>query len=134
MLLLYYLCLSCMLLCHFICLRFLLSYVFCGWVGCLVNRNEYDRNVRCFSPEGRLYQVEYAIEAIKLGTTAVGIATSEGVILAVEKRLSSPLIEPASVQKILEVGKRTIYIKIYMCITMCITMCINNNAIMNALL
>ena len=67
------------------------------------NRNEYDRNVRCFSPEGRLYQVEYAIEAIKLGTTAVGIATSEGVILAVEKRLSSPLIEPASVQKILEV-------------------------------
>ena len=66
-------------------------------------RNEYDRNVRCFSPEGRLYQVEYAIEAIKLGTTAVGIATAEGVVLAVEKRLSSSLIEPRSVQKILEV-------------------------------
>jgi len=47
--------------------------------------------------------VEYAIEAIKLGTTAVGICTSEGVILAVEKRLSSSLIEPGSVQKILEI-------------------------------
>jgi 20S proteasome subunit alpha 5 len=67
------------------------------------NRNEYDRNVRCFSPEGRLYQVEYAIEAIKLGTTAVGITTAEGVVLAVEKRLSSSLIEARSVQKILEI-------------------------------
>lgn len=44
--------------------------------------------------------MEYAIEAIKLGSTAVGIQTKEGVILAVEKRLTSPLLEPSSVEKV----------------------------------
>ncbi|CAM9697199.1 unnamed protein product [Chrysoparadoxa australica] len=68
-----------------------------------MTRSEYDRGVNTFSPEGRLFQVEYAIEAIKLGSTAVGIQTKEGVILAVEKRLTSPLLEPSSVEKIMEV-------------------------------
>lgn len=44
--------------------------------------------------------MEYAIEAIKLGSTAVGIQTKEGVVLAVEKRLTSPLLEPSSVEKV----------------------------------
>ncbi|KAG5183929.1 proteasome subunit alpha [Tribonema minus] len=70
-----------------------------------LTRSEYDRGVNTFSPEGRLFQVEYAIEAIKLGSTAVGIQTKEGVILAVEKRLTSPLLEPSSVVKIMEVDK-----------------------------
>lgn len=56
-----------------------------------LTRSEYDRGVNTFSPEGRLFQVEYAIEAIKLGSTAVGIQTKEGCVLAVEKRLTSPL-------------------------------------------
>ena len=47
-------------------------------------RSEYDRGVNTFSPEGRLFQVEYAIEAIKLGSTAIAIRTSDGVVLAVE--------------------------------------------------
>jgi 20S proteasome subunit alpha 5 len=50
-----------------------------------------------------LFQVEYAIEAVKLGSTAVGIRTEEGVVLAVEKRLTSSLLEPSSVEKIMEV-------------------------------
>lgn len=66
-------------------------------------RSEYDRGVNTFSPEGRLFQVQYAIEAVKLGSTAIGIQTAEGVVLAVEKRLTSPLLEPSSVEKILEV-------------------------------
>ena len=48
-------------------------------------------------------QVEYAIEAIKLGSTAIGIQTSEGVVLAVEKRITSPLMEPDSIEKIVEI-------------------------------
>lgn len=50
-----------------------------------------------------MFQVEYAIEAVKLGSTAVGIQTSQGVILASEKRLTSSLLEPTSVEKIMEV-------------------------------
>jgi 20S proteasome subunit alpha 5 len=75
-------------------LRFLAMYL---------TRSEYDRGVNTFSPEGRLFQVEYAIEAIKLGSTAVGIQTKQGCVLAVEKRLTSPLLDPASVEKIAEI-------------------------------
>lgn len=66
-------------------------------------RSEYDRGVNTFSPEGRLFQVEYAIEAIKLGSTAIGIQTPSGVVLAVEKRVTSPLIVPTSIEKIMEI-------------------------------
>ncbi|PWA46196.1 Proteasome subunit alpha type-5 [Artemisia annua] len=55
-------------------------------------RTEYDRGANTFSLEGRLFQVEYAIEAIKLGSTAIGLKTKEGVVLAVEKRITSPLL------------------------------------------
>lgn len=68
-----------------------------------LTRSEYDRGVSTFSPEGRLFQVEYAIEAIKLGSTAVGITCPTGVVLAVEKRLSSKLLVGDSVEKIMEV-------------------------------
>lgn len=70
-----------------------------------LTRSEYDIGVNTFSPEGRLFQVEYAIEAIKLGSTAIGIQTNEGVVLAVEKRVTSVLIEPSSIEKILEVDE-----------------------------
>jgi 20S proteasome subunit alpha 5 len=62
--------------------------------------NEYDRNVNTFSPDGRLLQVEYAIEAVKLGSSAIAILCPEGVIFAVEKRLSSPLLIPSSIEKV----------------------------------
>lgn len=68
-----------------------------------LSRSEYDRGVNTFSPEGRLFQVEYAIEAIKLGSTAIGICTKEGVILVVEKRVTSPLVDPTSIEKLLEI-------------------------------
>lgn len=62
--------------------------------------SEYDRNVNTFSPDGRLLQVEYAIEAVKLGSSAIAISCPEGIIFAVEKRLSSPLLIPSSVEKV----------------------------------
>merc|ERR1711936_1018899 len=68
-----------------------------------LTRSEYDRSVNTFSPEGRLFQVEYAIEAIKLGSTAIGVQTSEGTVLAVEKRITSPLMVPSTIEKIVEI-------------------------------
>lgn len=68
-----------------------------------LTRSEYDRSVTSFSPEGRLFQVEYAIEAIKLGSTAIGICTAEGVLLGVEKRVGSVLMESSSIEKIVEI-------------------------------
>ncbi|KAH8861459.1 Proteasome subunit alpha type-5 [Schistosoma japonicum] len=70
-----------------------------------LTRTEYDRGVNTFSPEGRLFQVEYAIEATKLGSTGIGIKTNEGVVMAVEKRVNSTLIIPSSIEKIFEVDK-----------------------------
>uniref|UniRef100_A0A5S6R3R3 Proteasome subunit alpha type n=1 Tax=Trichuris muris TaxID=70415 RepID=A0A5S6R3R3_TRIMR len=71
-----------------------------------LTRSEYDRGVNTFSPEGRLFQVEYAIEAIKLGSTAIGIQTKEGVLLVCEKRITSPLMEEHSVEKIMKIDSR----------------------------
>jgi len=70
-----------------------------------LTRSEYDRGVNTFSPEGRLFQVEYAIEAIKLGSTTVGIRTSQGIVLGVEQRVQSPLLESSSIEKIMEIDK-----------------------------
>ncbi|PSQ15886.1 proteasome endopeptidase complex, archaeal, alpha subunit [Halobacteriales archaeon QS_8_69_26] len=60
----------------------------------------YDRGITIFSPDGRLYQVEYAREAVKRGTPSVGVRTQDGVVLAAAKRTRSPLVEGDSVEKI----------------------------------
>jgi proteasome alpha subunit len=46
----------------------------------------YDMTPTMYSPDGRIYQVEYAIETVKRGTLALGITTKEGVIMAVEEK------------------------------------------------
>ena len=63
----------------------------------------YDRAITVFSPDGRLFQVEYAREAVKRGTTTVGVKFKNGVVLIVDKRLSSKLIEPESIEKIFKI-------------------------------
>ncbi len=46
----------------------------------------YDRAITVFSPDGRLYQVEYAIETVKRGSIALGIKTKFGIIFAADER------------------------------------------------
>lgn len=65
----------------------------------------YDRAITVFSPDGRLFQVEYAREAVKRGTTTVGLKYKTGVVLIVDKRITSRLIEPESIEKIFQIDE-----------------------------
>ncbi len=65
----------------------------------------YDRAITVFSPDGRLFQVEYAREAVKRGTTTVGLKFRDGVVLIVDKRIASRLMEPKSIEKIFQIDE-----------------------------
>jgi len=52
----------------------------------------YDRAITVFSPDGRLFQVEYAMELVNRGATILGILCSEGVVLGSEENVE-PLEE-----------------------------------------
>jgi proteasome alpha subunit len=60
----------------------------------------YDRAITIFSPEGRLYQVEYALELVKRGAPIVGVASQEGVVLAANETPESELEDPEYFRKI----------------------------------
>ena len=62
----------------------------------------YDRAITVFSPDGRLFQVEYAV---KRGTTSIGVKSSEGIVLAVDKRTTSNLVEASSIEKIFKIDE-----------------------------
>eukprot|EP00698_Gefionella_okellyi_P004322 TRINITY_DN14000_c0_g1_i1.p1 TRINITY_DN14000_c0_g1~~TRINITY_DN14000_c0_g1_i1.p1 ORF type:complete len:234 (+),score=54.63 TRINITY_DN14000_c0_g1_i1:70-771(+) len=60
----------------------------------------YSFSLTTFSPSGKLVQIEYALNAVNAGATALGIKVGNGVVLATEKKLPSELIDGDSVQKI----------------------------------
>jgi len=65
----------------------------------------YDRAITVFSPDGKLFQVQYAQEAVKRGLPALGIKVNEGVVLAAEKRTRSKLVEEVSIEKIFQMDE-----------------------------
>ncbi|MFH0986725.1 MAG: archaeal proteasome endopeptidase complex subunit alpha [Candidatus Micrarchaeota archaeon] len=68
----------------------------------------YDRAITVFSPDGRLFQVEYAREAVKQGTTALGLIYGTGVVLAVDKNIISPLLKGESLEKIFKIDDHVV--------------------------
>jgi 20S proteasome subunit alpha 7 len=60
----------------------------------------YEGNAFTFSPDGRLFQVEYATKAVDKETITIGVRCSDGVLLAVEKPFFSPLLTPGSNSRI----------------------------------
>jgi proteasome alpha subunit len=70
-----------------------------------VSPQAYDRAITVFSPDGRLFQVEYAKEAVKRGATAIGICSKDGVVFVASKTIHSKLIVPDSLKKIFEIDE-----------------------------
>lgn len=64
----------------------------------------YDRAIVVFSPEGRMYQVEYARKAVEKASTVVGVTFTGGVILSASRSIQKLLV-PESVEKISKVDE-----------------------------
>jgi proteasome alpha subunit len=66
----------------------------------------YDRAITVFSPDGRLFQVEYAREAVRRGATTAGVVYSDGVVLIADRRIPNPkLAEASSLEKIHQIDE-----------------------------
>lgn len=65
----------------------------------------YDLTNSVFSPDGRNFQVEYAIKAVENGGTSIGIRCKDGVVLALEKLVTSKLLKPGANKRIATVDR-----------------------------
>jgi proteasome alpha subunit len=65
----------------------------------------YDRAITVFSPDGRLFQVEYARVAVTRGTTTAGIKFKDGIVLMADKNVASRLMEAESIEKIFKIDE-----------------------------
>lgn len=65
----------------------------------------YDLSNSVFSPDGRNFQVEYATKAVENGGTAIGIRCKDGVVLAMEKLVSSKLMKKDANKRIASVDR-----------------------------
>lgn len=58
-----------------------------------------DFSLTTFSPSGKLVQIEYALNAVNAGKTSLGIKAVNGVVIASEKKVPSPLVDATTVEK-----------------------------------
>ncbi|KAF1965737.1 N-terminal nucleophile aminohydrolase [Bimuria novae-zelandiae CBS 107.79] len=65
----------------------------------------YDLSNSVFSPDGRNFQVEYAVKAVENGGTAIGIRCKDGIVLALEKLITSKLLKPGANKRIATVDR-----------------------------
>lgn len=65
----------------------------------------YDRAITIFSPEGRLYQVEYALELVKRGAPIVGVSSTGGAVIAANETPESRLENPEYFRKIFQLDE-----------------------------
>jgi 20S proteasome subunit alpha 2 len=65
--------------------------------------DRYSFSLTTFSPSGKLVQIEYALNAVNQGITALGIKATNGIVLATEKKSSSPLADQSSLAKISDI-------------------------------
>lgn len=67
----------------------------------------YSFSLTTFSRTGKLLQIEYALNAVANGRTSLGICTKDGVVIATDKKLSSPLVDTKHVYKVEQVTPST---------------------------
>lgn len=65
----------------------------------------YDRAITVFSPDGRLFQVEYARVAVTRGNTTAGLKFKNGIVLMADKKIQSRLVETSSIEKIFQIDE-----------------------------
>jgi len=65
----------------------------------------YDLSCTSYSPDGRVFQVEYAGKAVENSGTAIGIRVKDGVVLGAEKLIISKMLEPGSNRRISSIDK-----------------------------
>ncbi len=68
-----------------------------------VQQQAYDRAITIFSPQGFIYQVEYALKVVERGTIGLALMYKDGVFLAGERRVTTNLVDIASLEKIFQI-------------------------------
>lgn len=65
----------------------------------------YDKAITIFAPDGKLFQVQYAFEAVNRGSATIAVKGANTVVLAVEKKTVAVLQDPRTIKKIHEIDR-----------------------------
>jgi len=68
----------------------------------------YDRAATMFSPDGHLLQVEYAEKTVRLGSSSIGMACKDGIVIIADRRIRDKLVAPESMNKVFEIDEHII--------------------------